>query len=471
MGRSKSKQTSESRQARDARGGLPDRESEANAILIVKIIGAFMALGVAIVFPYMLLGSGGSVMHVDLDDVYPDQLKHMFFGGDPWLFVCTTKNGSPLALDKFTQASYDLQPLGVTVATIRCGGTLPSGKKLMDRFNLTPPIKKAAFLCANGKKCVQLPKGAMSSSDAITKWVKPRVDLQIFEPTNAAQFGKVCTLRKLCVVSAKDGPHSQSELDTLRKAASQRRAVPIAIVDASKRTLSLRKKLPSDTVGPHVVLVRNEGGNALAALMKDGFSSGAIKGAIDAAVANVTEFTPLKKRPTLSTSKPRRRKATRSSSSSSKEGSSPSSSRSTTKEQRRAARQQRQRKNRNGNSQKIRVVDKASKKTADKTSTSTSADETKGEGLVSDEERERRRQMDDEMASMFEPIDVDAAAGDAMDHEDDEDAYYEEVVEEVVEEDQEEDQGSEEEGEEEQSAEGVDGGGRGQGGDEDPDDL
>lgn len=42
-----------------------------------------MALGVALVFPYMLLGSGGSVRHIDLDSS-PEFLKSVFFGGDPW---------------------------------------------------------------------------------------------------------------------------------------------------------------------------------------------------------------------------------------------------------------------------------------------------------------------------------------------------------------------------------------------------
>lgn len=79
--------------------------------------------------------------------------------------MCTTKEKAPPALDKFITASDSLYSKGVTVATIRCGGELPSGKKVMDRFKLTPPIKKAAFLCANGKKCQQLPAASMKTSD------------------------------------------------------------------------------------------------------------------------------------------------------------------------------------------------------------------------------------------------------------------------------------------------------------------
>eukprot|EP00035_Acanthoeca_spectabilis_P025503 m.458695 g.458695 ORF g.458695 m.458695 type:complete len:444 (+) comp21565_c0_seq1:212-1543(+) len=402
----KGKGTSDGRRARDARGGLPDRDSEDNAMFIVKVIGAFMALGVALVFPYMLLGSGGSVRHIDLDSS-PEFLKSVFFGGDPWLLVCTTKEKAPPALDKFITASDSLYSKGVTVATIRCGGELPSGKKVMDRFKLSPPIKKAAFLCANGKKCQQLPAVSMKTSDAIVKWVAPKVQMMLYEPNNAQQFGTACTNHKLCVVSVKDGPHAKAELEVLKKAAGKRRTVPFAVVDASAKSFSLRKKLPT-TGGPHVVLLRGGGkkANVSAALIKEEFGVNTITESIDAAVTNVTDFSVLKKRPVLSTRRPKNKY----------------------KSKKQAQQQNAKQRSSGQGAQKRSNRKKKTSQGGGKPATAKTTETDKGEGLVSDEERERRRQMDDEIAGMFEPIEEGEVVEGYEPEEVDEDYY--EVVEE-----------------------------------------
>jgi len=413
--------------AREARGGDQDRDSEQDIARIVRIIGGFMALGVAIIFPYMLFGSGGTVSHVDLEGASPDYLKTIFFGGEPWLFVCTTKHNAPPALDKFVTASSSLSRIGVTVATIRCGGELPSGKRVMDRFKLAPPIKRAAFLCANGKKCSQLPKAAMESSDSIVRWVNPRASLQLYEPATPEQFGRACTSRKLCVVAVKDGAFTDGETGVLRKAATAKRTVPFVMVDATARTFSLRKKLPRNDPGPHVVLLRGGGRNVSASLVKDPFGLSTLKLALEAAGLNETEFKPLKKRPTLSSRKPKPARRGRPQSQTKRSPSPPPT------KPRRAGRDKPRRASTKGAAPPPGAV--------------------KGEGLVSDEERERRRHMDDEMAAMFEPIDDTELGDESTDGADDadfadEDSYYEVVdEEEVLDDGDDEDTGGAEDGE------------------------
>lgn len=218
------------------------------------------------------------------------------------------------------------------------------------------------------------------------KWVEPKVQMMLYEPNNAQQFGTACTNHKLCVVSVKDGPHAKAELEVLKKAAGKRRTVPFAVVDASAKSFSLRKKLPT-TGGPHVVLLRGGGkkANVSAALIKEEFGVNTITESIDAAVTNVTDFSVLKKRPVLSTRRPKNKY----------------------KSKKQAQQQNVKQRSSGQGAQKRSNRKKKTSQGGGKPATAKTTETDKGEGLVSDEERERRRQMDDEVRSVavtFPPL-------------------------------------------------------------------
>jgi hypothetical protein len=85
------------------------------------------------------------------------QLQEVFFGGQPWVVLCTFGgqiSGTTQDWEQFKLLKKRMPSVGAGL--LDCDARLPSGKTAIARFKLTRKISPMLLLCANGKRPVQL---------------------------------------------------------------------------------------------------------------------------------------------------------------------------------------------------------------------------------------------------------------------------------------------------------------------------
>jgi len=377
------------------------REIEQEQIkqIVYRGLGLLTAIA-AIVLPYTIFVSDGGVQYLSTNDLV--QLKETFYGGQPWVVFCQ-KSGETLK-ETVTGSIEDMQKAGISVGIVNCTSQLPSGKTIAEKFKLSKTKPVTGFLCVNGKKPVQLPKEAVKSSAALLKWAKPQSAVSIASIQHSADLRKRCLSEKVCALAVKNGVLSKQELIMFNKVANAQRNVKFAVLDTSEQEFSLAKSFPKGD-GPFLVQFKKTGANkTLAAKVHKGnFDKSsltyAIKATLDTDYGDA-EFTTLKTKPTLKKNritKPKVKKPVK------------------------------EKKEKKHKKPKVRVKD-----TKDKAQ----AEDVK-EGM-SEEEMQRRKALDEEMASMFQEVDEEEVIElDAEDDEDEDDTHEEEVEIEAEEEEEE----------------------------------
>jgi hypothetical protein len=139
---------------RGKKGGAEAEASRKRQQAYLKMAGVGALVIAILAFSFQAqFGRTGGVTTIGTNET--EQLKEIFFSGQPWLIQCV---GPGISLDSsFVAAAphlaantYPYSP--VKTAALPCGDKLPSGKTIYDRFKLDRRLQPLVALFANGDK-------------------------------------------------------------------------------------------------------------------------------------------------------------------------------------------------------------------------------------------------------------------------------------------------------------------------------
>mmetsp|Transcript_57054 Transcript_57054/g.134724 ORF Transcript_57054/g.134724 Transcript_57054/m.134724 type:complete len:405 (+) Transcript_57054:96-1310(+) len=145
--------------------------------------------------------SRGSISTLDLAN--KEQLKSVFFGGEPWLLQCANENVT--VHQAFATAAQKLTATtDIRFAALDCTGKLPSNKTFFQRFKL-PPVNfsssnPAAFLSTNGDMPIQVPTKYVSDPAKLIEWAEKYSKASVKECSWEKTFQQYCVNKEHCVM-------------------------------------------------------------------------------------------------------------------------------------------------------------------------------------------------------------------------------------------------------------------------------
>jgi hypothetical protein len=200
----KKAQKSKARTERHLAGG--QREKQVDVLL--KIAGGVMAVSICAGFAATVM-TGAPTPFKQLS-ASSAELPDVFFGGQPWLVLCSDSKGildktSGDLKEKLALTAKDLREgqYKINTGVLDCSAKLPSGRTTYERLKVSSKTHPVAFLAMGGEPVVKLPakqlrtKSTEALSTNIVARVRDRFNLVPVKDSKSLQ--KRCGDRKLCV--------------------------------------------------------------------------------------------------------------------------------------------------------------------------------------------------------------------------------------------------------------------------------
>ena len=287
-----------SRAERKAQGAVDTARLRREELAGLGVLLAFVALPVALYAAHTLgLGKGGvSIERLTSSDA---ALDVAIFGGPPWLIECTAA-GASAVLREAAASARELLPDGLRVATLDCGGELPSGGTVRKRLGLArkPPAAglPQLLLASSGLPPRALPADALRSAAALGRHLKRTPLLSVVPVNTTAQLSRYCLRRDLCLLLLTTGaPRAEHRGAVEKELRRPPFAAAAASVDRATHAISLGKQLP-ETDRPQVVaLRRGAAGKVEARALQGALGAAALAGFVEQVRENKPPLKPLAK--------------------------------------------------------------------------------------------------------------------------------------------------------------------------------
>ena len=288
-----------SRAERKAQGAVDTARLRREELAGLGVLLAFVALPVALYAAHALdLGKGGvSIERLTSSDAAAFEVA--IFGGPPWLIECTAA-GASAVLREAAASARELLPDGLRVATLDCGGDLPSGGTVRKRLGLArkPPAAglPQLLLASSGLPPRALPADALRSAAALGRHLKRTPLLSVVPVNTTAQLSRYCLRRELCLLLLTTGaPRAEHRGAVEKELRRPPFAAAAASVDRATHAISLGKQLP-ETDRPQVVaLRRGAAGKVEARALQGALGAAALAGFVEQLRENKPPLKPLAK--------------------------------------------------------------------------------------------------------------------------------------------------------------------------------
>lgn len=288
-----------SRAERKAQGAVDTARLRREELAGLGVLLAFVALPVALYAAHTLgLGKGGvSIEKLRVSDAAA--LDVAIFGGPPWLIECTAA-GASAVLREAAASARELLPDGLRVATLDCGGDLPSGGTVRKRLGLArkPPAAglPQLLLASSGLPPRALPADALRSAAALGRHLKRTPLLSVVPVNTTAQLSRYCLRRELCLLLLTTGaPRAEHRGAVEKELRRPPFAAAAASVDRATHAISFGKQLP-ETDRPQVVaLRRGAAGKVEARALQGALGAAALAGFVEQVRENKPPLKPLAK--------------------------------------------------------------------------------------------------------------------------------------------------------------------------------
>lgn len=139
----------------------------------------------------------------------------------------------------------------LTVNTMDCYAPLPSGKSVLERFNLnpTPQHTALAFYTANGDRPLLLSPSLYTdlspAPSRILQHLRSVMATRVHRVTSDAEAEQWCWKKKHCALLLHEGKLSNQQTQIIRTANAAHRAIHFATLDVKKHQLRpLQQRLP-----------------------------------------------------------------------------------------------------------------------------------------------------------------------------------------------------------------------------------
>lgn len=188
------------------------------------------------------------------------------------------------------------------MGVLNCSQTLPSGKTVMNRFGLDDSVQPLVLFAANGRKPRQVPVAVLTDT-ALPDWLRRGSALKLYQPQTSDELYTKCLTKSTCALIVHPGALSSAQTKVIKEVHMQRRNVTFALIDTSKVSFSLQRKLPPQ-IPNLVVFQRPRGSTGTAAAIgakayKGEFVVDSLVAFVGHIAAGAVDMTVLKKVPKI----------------------------------------------------------------------------------------------------------------------------------------------------------------------------
>ena len=245
-----------------------------------------------------------------LDATKADDLKAVFFSGEPWLVQCGSKADlasssvdAGLSVHEVVELALPKLPSEAKVGVLDCARKLPSGKTALERFKLDGSLSPTLVFAANGQPPLQITPSLMAKvknfksalfpnarqqAAALAHIVKVKSEPKVYELTKTEHLTSHCLKRRHCAVLLLPGATLTRGSDVVSAVLREFRSVAFVTINLARYEFSLASKLPekADAKMPQLLALRStpSKGDKKKVMLE----AKAMRGAFDA--AGVREF-------------------------------------------------------------------------------------------------------------------------------------------------------------------------------------
>ncbi|CAM9327347.1 unnamed protein product [Sphacelaria rigidula] len=171
-------------------------------------------------------------------------MQDVFLGKGTWAVLCSGgDSGEHTAVSKrFDTAARALKG-SVKFGVVDCTGSLPSGKSVLQKFDLAQEVQPVLFVTGPGMKSVQAPSRNMETHGALQKWIQGTAEPGASAVTSTRELESKCLKKSRCALIMKAGPLEDRAKDAFKDLMMRHRNLRFVSVDAAKLETSVEKKL------------------------------------------------------------------------------------------------------------------------------------------------------------------------------------------------------------------------------------
>ena len=195
-----------------------------------------------------------------------EQLKEVFFGGEPWLVQCASKADLAAAAAADGLGAHEVVELALPLlreskfGLLDCARKLPSGKSTYDRFKLESSASPTLVLAANGKAPTQITAPMLNKyigtslfptprqqAGALASLVRARSEPKAYSFTKTEDVQAQCLTgkQKHCVLLLGPKEIKGEFARTVKKLMNEFRTITFATINTDRYEFSLAKHLPA----------------------------------------------------------------------------------------------------------------------------------------------------------------------------------------------------------------------------------
>ncbi|CAN0047622.1 unnamed protein product, partial [Choristocarpus tenellus] len=131
----------------------------------------------------------------------------------------------------------------VKFGLVDCTGSLPSGKSILQKFDLDESVKPVLFVTGGGMKPVQASSRNMETNTSLLKWVRLTAEPHAAPVTSTRELESKCLKKEACALILKAGPLEDRVKEAFKGLMHSHRNMKFVSVDSTKLEVSVEKKL------------------------------------------------------------------------------------------------------------------------------------------------------------------------------------------------------------------------------------
>eukprot|EP00903_Cladosiphon_okamuranus_P009402 g8966.t1 len=202
---------------------------------------ALTALGVAVAVAALAKAFAPPVHF--LSTYNRNQMKEVFLGKGTWAVLCSGDGAAYDAVYKRFGTASKAMKGSTRFGVVDCSGSLPSGKSILQKFQLSEEVDPVLFVTGGGMTPVQASARNMETHGSLLKWVQVTATPGAAPVTSTRELESKCLKKERCALVMKAGPLEDDVKEAFRELMARHRNLKFVSVDSTKLETNLEKKL------------------------------------------------------------------------------------------------------------------------------------------------------------------------------------------------------------------------------------
>ncbi|CBJ25496.1 conserved unknown protein [Ectocarpus siliculosus] len=202
---------------------------------------AVVAMGVAVALAFLAKALAPPIHF--LSTYNRNQMKDVFLGKGMWVVLCSGEGAGYDAVYKRFGTASKAMTGSAKFGVVDCAGSLPSGKSILQKFDLSEEVKPVLFVTGAGLTPAQASSRNMETHASLLKWVQVMATPGASPVTSTRELESKCLKKERCALVMKAGPLEDDVKDAFKDLMGNHRNLKFVSIDSTKLETSLEKKL------------------------------------------------------------------------------------------------------------------------------------------------------------------------------------------------------------------------------------